>query len=158
MAIASIAKIVTFDPNLNFFLPQADVIDGTDQNNTINASLLDPNVAYVIHGNGGDDILTGGNLNDTLDGGTGNDIMNGGAGNDLFIGGAGNDTMFGGSGIDTVTYASSTSAVNLSLFASGEVFAATGQPGVGGTLGDALGDKFVSIDGIQFGVIFDRNH
>src|SRR5437016_6032963 len=106
------------NPGLVFTPIQPITLDGNDLNNTLNAGQIDPNAAYIIHGKGGDDTMSGGNLNDTLDGGTGNDTMYGGGGNDLFIGGAGSDTMFGGDGIDTVSYANSTSGVALSLLAS----------------------------------------
>ncbi len=89
-----------------------------------------PTDSYTIHGNGGDDTITGGNLvdklygddgndrifggggadqlfggngADRLDGGDGADRLDGGADNDVLIGGAGNDYMDGGSGADSMS-------------------------------------------------------
>lgn len=53
-----------------------------------------------LFGQGGNDVLTGGDENDHLDGGSGNDTINGGAGNDTLIGGSGADQLSGGSGND----------------------------------------------------------
>lgn len=56
---------------------------------------------WVIHGLGGDDILTGGADNDYLYGEAGNDTLVGNGDNDVLDGGAGIDTMRGGTGDDT---------------------------------------------------------
>src|SRR5439155_22952485 len=59
----------------------------------------------VLHGGGGDDVITAGNglgslISLTLDGGAGNDRITGGDGNDLIIGGSGDDIVNGGRGND----------------------------------------------------------
>ena len=99
----------------------------------------------IINGNDGNNMLTGedgidrliGNAgDDTLDGGAGNDILSGGAGSDRFIGGAGADTHLGSSGVDTVDYSGSTSRVELDLT-------------TGGTVGDAAGDTYNSIESVD---------
>ena len=54
----------------------------------------------VIHGNGGNDNLTGGQGNDTIDGGSGNDYLLGAEGNDTIDGGEGVDIVHGGGGGD----------------------------------------------------------
>ncbi|MCK1742518.1 calcium-binding protein [Bradyrhizobium sp. 139] len=59
----------------------------------------------VLHGGGGDDVITAGNglgslISLTLDGGAGNDRITGGDGSDLLIGGSGNDIVNGGRGND----------------------------------------------------------
>jgi Ca2+-binding RTX toxin-like protein len=53
-----------------------------------------------IHGEAGNDTLTGGGGYDELFGDDGNDTLNGGGGNDILVGGAGNDTLNGGKGRD----------------------------------------------------------
>ncbi|QQS10754.1 MAG: hypothetical protein IPK81_14025 [Rhodospirillales bacterium] len=65
------------------------------------------------YGQGGDDLMFGGDLDDHLFGGTGNDRLAGGEhddvltgedGDDLLVGGADNDTLYGGAGNDTASY------------------------------------------------------
>jgi RTX calcium-binding nonapeptide repeat (4 copies) len=51
-------------------------------------------------GNGGDDLIFGGEQHDLLSGDAGNDVLLGAAGNDTLIGGDGNDSLLGGDGID----------------------------------------------------------
>ncbi len=48
---------------------------------------------YDLHGEGGDDTLTGSAKSDLLDGGSGNDVMTGGAGNDTYIVGQAGDLV-----------------------------------------------------------------
>ena len=59
-----------------------------------------------IHGEAGDDTLTGGRFNETFYGGFGNDIIDGGQGPDMLFGGANNDTLIGGVGNDYISGAS----------------------------------------------------
>jgi Ca2+-binding RTX toxin-like protein len=94
----------------------------------------------TISGTTGNDSLQGGTGNDTLDGGAGNDTLDGGADNDTILGGAGNDSNVGGAGTDTVTYAASGAAVNADIG--------------GGTVGDAAGDTYSSIE-VLIGSGFD---
>ena len=59
----------------------------------------------VVHGNGGDDVITADTglatlINLTLDGGDGNDSITGGDGNDTLLGGDGNDEVSGERGND----------------------------------------------------------
>jgi Ca2+-binding RTX toxin-like protein len=61
--------------------------------------------AGKLHGNEGDDALTGGNLADRLRGNRGDDGLAGGTGNDLIKGGEGVDELDGGNGQDTFYYA-----------------------------------------------------
>ncbi len=100
-----------------------NIINGNDGNN-------------MLTGEDGIDRLTGNAGDDTLDGGAGDDILSGGAGSDRFIGGAGADTHLGSSGVDTVDYSGSTSRVELDLT-------------TGGTVGDAAGDTYNSIESVD---------
>ena len=95
----------------------------------------------TILGSNFDDDITGDALANTLNGREGDDILNGGGGKDLLIGGAGADVLNGGAGVDTASYASAGSGISLDL-------------ATGGTLGDAAGDTFTSIE-IVIGSDFD---
>ena len=106
-----------------------DIIHGDAGNDTIHGN--DDN--DQLFGEDGIDRLFGDAGDDTLDGGIGNDILSGGAGDDIFIGGAGADTHLGSSGTDTLDFSASTSRVELDLAA-------------GGTVGDAAGDSYNSIE------------
>lgn len=58
----------------------------------------------ILHGDGGNDNLTGGAGDDMLFGGIGNDTLNGNDGDDILDGGEGNDFLFGGLGNDTYRF------------------------------------------------------
>jgi Ca2+-binding RTX toxin-like protein len=62
--------------------------------------VYDGTVAFTGTGNGGNNLISGGNAADTLSGGSGNDTLSGGAGNDTLIGGTGTDRLIGGAGDD----------------------------------------------------------
>ncbi|EJK45566.1 hypothetical protein THAOC_35817, partial [Thalassiosira oceanica] len=53
-----------------------------------------------LHGEAGNDVLSGGDGGDELDGGDGNDRLDGGNGLDALYGGAGNDALSSGAGND----------------------------------------------------------
>ena len=113
----------------------------------------------ALYGEDGDDLINSGAGNDTVDGGNGSDrmfglagddILNGGDGDDQLFGGDGNDTLVGGAGADflnggagtdTVSYLLAVSAIALNL-------------NFGGTLGDATGDNYISIEQV-FGSNFN---
>lgn len=61
-------------------------------------------IAGVVFGNGGDDLLLGGDFNDTLVGGSGDDTLKGGLGDNMLSGGEGADTFVINptAGIDTI--------------------------------------------------------
>ena len=88
----------------------------------------------IVDGAGGNDLINGGAGNDRLNGGDGDDTLNGGDGADTLIGGAGADALNGGAGLDTVDYRGSLSA------------SVRFNADTGGTLGEALGDTFSSIE------------
>ena len=73
---------------------------GTEANDAIIAPADYLNLA--IHGQGGNDTLTGGAGHDALYGGVGNDKLYGKAGNDLLEGGEGNDNLYGEAGDDVL--------------------------------------------------------
>ena len=108
-----------------------DILTGTAGANTFNGGGGNDQ----MNGGGGNDRLFGEDGNDTLDGGDGNDLLSGGAGDDIFIGGAGNDNHLGSGGFDTMDYSASASRVVLNLI-------------TGGTLGDAAGDSYNSIESV----------
>lgn len=95
----------------------------------------------TIGGSSVDNTLFGLGGNDRLFGFEGDDKLVGGDGNDQLWGGAGADQMLGGSGIDSVYYITATSGVRLYL-------------ATGGTVGEALGDTYGSIERV-FATNFD---
>jgi Ca2+-binding RTX toxin-like protein len=81
--------------------------------------------------------LIGGEQGDTLRGDDSVNRLDGGAGDDLLEGRGGADALIGGDGLDTASYLASTAGVSVNL--------ATGL----GTGGDADGDTFVGIEGVE---------
>jgi Ca2+-binding RTX toxin-like protein len=63
-----------------------------------------PSTGRTVPGNGGNDVLFGGNGNDNISGASGADILLGGSGNDTLNGGSGDDQLLGGAGNDTFAY------------------------------------------------------
>ncbi|OFX03827.1 MAG: hypothetical protein A3E78_17310 [Alphaproteobacteria bacterium RIFCSPHIGHO2_12_FULL_63_12] len=110
-----------------------DTAFGGDGNDTLGAGAGQDQ----LRGELGDDQLLASNGNDFIFGGDGNDLMLGGAGRDTLWGDAGADTLNGGTEIDTASYDTATSGVAASL-----------NTGLG-TVGDALGDVFVGIEGFR---------
>jgi Ca2+-binding RTX toxin-like protein len=120
--------------------PATTFADGEYKSGTAGADTLSGGaLADRLFGLGGADKLNGLAGNDYLNGGTGNDTLNGGDGADRLEGGAGADLHNGGAGVDKASYALSTKAVKADL--------ATGK----GFAGDALGDRFVSIESLVGG-------
>lgn len=77
------------------------VINGNSADNLIDAAdygAMDE--ANEIHAMEGDDIVYGGNLADVIDGGSGCDLLNGMDGDDVLFGGAGADELRTGNGTD----------------------------------------------------------
>jgi Ca2+-binding RTX toxin-like protein len=77
----------------------ADVVTGAGDLVTGAATAL----SLTVNGDGGDDVLAGGQGDDTLTGGTGSNVLSGGDGDDSLTGGQGDDTLAGGNGGDTLT-------------------------------------------------------
>ena len=74
-----------------------------------------------------------------IEGGRGNDTLTGDNAANTLIGGAGADTLIGNGGFDTASYRTSTAGVTASLMSNS------------GSVGDAKGDKFVSIEALEGG-------
>jgi serralysin len=87
-------------------------------------------------GNQAANVLKGGAGADTLQGLDGADSLYGQDGADILIGGQKGDLLDGGAGIDTASYATATASVLVDMI------------NVAANTGDALGDKFVSIENI----------
>lgn len=75
-------------------------------------------------------------LGDILNGAAGDDTIHAGAGDDRLLGGAGADFLFGGAGFDFADYSTATGPVTASLRLAG------------GAAGDAMGDRYSSIEGL----------
>jgi len=88
-------------------------------------------IAYMILGGDGNDILNGGNNDDDIRGGDGDDVLKGGAGA---------DRLDGGGGKDTASYAGSPVGVKITLANDGSATSISG--------GDATGDKLISIENL----------
>ena len=88
-------------------------------------------IAYMILGGDGNDILNGGNNDDDIRGGDGDDVLKGGAGADRLDGGAGKDTA---------SYAGSPAGVSITLANDGSASSISG--------GDATGDRLFSIENL----------
>jgi Ca2+-binding RTX toxin-like protein len=78
-------------------LPFNGVYRGTSGNDVFAAP---DGVKSTLHGETGDDTLTGANLADVLHGGAGKDTLNGQAGDDFLFGDEGSDVLIGGDGGD----------------------------------------------------------
>jgi len=101
-----------------------------------NDRLTGDGAANTLWGEGGNDTLAGAAGDDSLYGGNGTDALDGGDGNDSLIGGLGADALTGGAGSDVVNYAAAAAAVALNL-------------ATGGTVGEAAGDTFSSVESVQ---------
>ncbi|MEG4634793.1 S8 family serine peptidase, partial [Microcoleus sp. AR_TQ3_B6] len=95
-------------PGITLGTPQADSIEGSAGNDTIEA-LAGEDEAFgkegndSLLGNAGDDYLDGGLGNDSLFGGAGNDFLEDEFGNNLLSGSDGDDEVLGGNGADSIT-------------------------------------------------------
>lgn len=91
---------------------------------------------YLILGTDAAETLNGTANAETLKGLAGNDIITALGGDDVLNGGAGADTLDGGEGVDTASYADAAGGVSVDLARKK------------GSYGEALGDKFVSIENL----------
>ena len=121
-------------------LPGSDTLSGIEHvsgsayNDTLRG---DPFTANQLFGMGGNDLLIGQGGHDFMLGGDGDDTIYGGTGRDVIRGNAGADLLDGGSEDDWVQYHDAPGRVELDLGA-----------GIG-SVGDAAGDVFVSIENIR---------
>lgn len=86
-----------------------DTLTGNGGANVINGGDGNDTVAGsngddTLYGEGGNDLLRGGNGNDVLMGGEGNDTLQGDGNNDILDGGAGADILTGGNSADTFVF------------------------------------------------------
>lgn len=91
----------------------------------------------ILTGDAGANSLWGEDGDDDLNGAAGNDRLFGGSGKDLLAGGLGSDTLDGGGDIDLASYRNATSGVVVDMVATGN------------NTGEAAGDQFVAIEGID---------
>ncbi|MEM7505405.1 MAG: hypothetical protein AAF415_01565 [Pseudomonadota bacterium] len=89
-----------------------------------------------LNGLAGADIIEGLQADDTLAGGEDNDSLFGDMGNDTLIGGEGRDLLDGGSGMDYASYSDAEAGMRLDL------------QGLVSPIGDAVGDRLVSIENL----------
>ncbi|MDR3153045.1 MAG: hypothetical protein LBW85_01950, partial [Deltaproteobacteria bacterium] len=88
------------------FLEYADVwgregLHGTAEGDELRVK---DQVAGILYGEAGDDLLVGGGRDDSLYGGEGNDRLQGGSGEDVLDGGPGRDDLDGGPGRDVYVF------------------------------------------------------
>ncbi|MGL4489149.1 MAG: calcium-binding protein, partial [Rhizobiaceae bacterium] len=98
-----------------------------------------------INGTAGNDTLVGNANNNTINGLGGNDTLFGLVGADTLIAGAGNDNLHGGLGADTLDGGSNFDLAWYSRATSSVYARLDGGVGAGG---EAVGDRFVSIEGL----------
>lgn len=105
--------------------------DSTATENQTLSETKGENIAYMILGGDGNDILNGANNADDIRGGDGDDIL---------TGGAGADRLDGGTGKDTASYAGSNAGVQITLANDGSAASIAG--------GHATGDRLISIENL----------
>lgn len=108
----------------------------TLQANVENLANISDLTQFVGIGNAVSNVLTGSYNTDILKGLAGDDVLDGYLGDDVLEGGLGADRLVGGFGFDMASYADASGAVSAKL--------STGT----GTGGEALGDRFDSIEGL----------
>ena len=95
--------------------------------------LLGTNSNDTLTGDAQNNDINGASGNDVLDGGVGDDSLRGGFGADRILGGDGADANDGGAGFDAIDYRGAASRVVFDMTTSG-------------TVGDAAGDTYTSIE------------
>ena len=105
-------KYVNGTPSTGYALTGGTITVGAT---TFSSLIAGGQAGDSISGTANADWINGDDGDDNISGGAGNDSILGGAGNDTIEGGAGNDTLNGGTGINTLSYASSITAVTVTL-------------------------------------------
>lgn len=127
--------------SLNGFLGNDTIYAGAGQDTVVGGDGADQLFGSVgndsVYGGEGNDRLYGGENNDIILGAEGADSLYGGSGDDALSGGAGADSFDGGDGDDVLSYFDNSVAVTVNLATN----SASG--------GDATGDTFVNIEGIE---------
>ena len=122
-----------------------DTVDGADEDSDTDPVEAEFSTFENIYGSAHRDVLTGDDRMNTIWGDAGDDVIKGGRSSDTLEGGAGADTLDGGHTrtsntepgdryMDTASYSRAQTGVTVDLDA--------GR----GTAGDAMGDRFVSIE------------
>lgn len=140
-------NISAFDITKQYQTPNQIVAKGGANKDTIviadavstPASLEGGNEDDQLYSGSGNDTLKGDAGNDALKGSQGDDILEGGQDDDLLVGGLGADRLDGGDGIDTASYKDSATGIRITPSAGALV----------GTLGEAQGDRLISIEQIE---------
>lgn len=114
-----------------------DLVDDTTLFASGDITLISGPVTRVTLLGAGDIDATGRATADVLTGNTGQNTLRGMDGNDVLRGGGGADHLNGGSGTDTATYTDADAAVRADLRVGS------------GTLGDAAGDVYLSIENLS---------
>lgn len=97
----------------------------------------------TLGGDGQANVLYGLDGNDRIEGRLGNDSLYGNEGDDTLSGGEGADRIDGGSGFDIASFETATTALRIDLMSADL------------TLGEAVGDQFVSIEGFLLSGLAD---
>jgi serralysin len=106
--------------------------------------------ADTLRGDAGANRLLGGDGGDSLLGGFGADTLYGEFGNDVLVGGEGADGHYGGGNFDIASYETATGPVRALLGIAG--------PGLAAGLGAAVGDWYVSVEGLRGSSFDDTLH
>jgi len=136
--IDAVTGVVTLVGPLDFELAEAHEITvvASDAIGAGAPTTFTIEVANVLEvGTNRSEIMKGTDQDDRLDGRSGDDDLRGRGGDDLLIGGPGADSLDGGDGTDTASYAASPAGVTVNLLN-------------GFNLGDAAGDRLISIENV----------
>jgi Ca2+-binding RTX toxin-like protein len=118
-----------------------DSLEGGDQNDVLYGDAG----TDTLNGGTGDDIVYGGDDADIVGGGADVDILYGQSGNDRLFGDAGNDNLYGGAGADVLNGGTE---LDLARYDNATTGIYVRLDGVAGASGEAVGDTFVSIEGL----------
>lgn len=133
---AFVAETYLFSETGQYYLSSAVLGTNFLQGHTLET------VSITVNGTENADLLEGSEIDDYIYAQAGNDRLFGNDGNDTLIGGAGADTLIGGLGADLHDGGGDFDTVDYRSAASRVVF----DVDAGGTLGEATGDSYISIE------------